>query len=54
MANCPECGKQLVKKTKKRKYHCENEDCSVIYVKYPNVPAIRVVVHESSYKKINS
>lgn len=50
MAKCPECGKPLVKRTRKGKYNCENEKCSVIYVRYPNVPALRVVVHESSKK----
>jgi ribosomal protein L37AE/L43A len=51
MANCPECGKPLVKRTVKGKYQCENENCPVIYVRYPNVPALRVVVYESSAKR---
>jgi len=51
MAKCPECGKPLVKRTRKGRYHCENEDCAVIYVRYPNVPALRVVVFESSKEK---
>ena len=50
MAKCPECGKPLVKRTVKSRYQCENEDCSVIYVQYPNVPALRVVIHESPKK----
>ena len=51
MANCPECGKPLVKRTVKGKYQCENKNCPVIYVRYPNVPALRVVVYESSAKR---
>lgn len=50
MAKCPECGKPLVKRTRKGKYNCENEQCSVIYVRYPNVPALRAVVYEASRK----
>jgi hypothetical protein len=54
MARCPECGEPLAKKTTKSKYICENDSCPVIYVRYPNVPALRVVVYESSKKQVKS
>ena len=52
MAKCQECGKPLVKRTRKGRYECENEGCPVIYVQYPNVPALRVVIYESSKNEV--
>ncbi len=46
MVRCPECGEPLVR-SKNRKYYCENERCSVIYVQRPSQPAIRRVVRTS-------
>jgi len=51
MVNCPECGKPLVKQTTGSKYNCENERCTVIYVKYPLNIAIRTVVRSSLRKR---
>ncbi len=47
MIRCPECGEPLVKRSKARKYYCENERCSVIYVQRPYQPAITRVVRTS-------
>jgi len=51
MVNCPECGEPLVKDTKSGKYNCENERCSVIYVKRPYNIALRTVVRSSLRKR---
>jgi hypothetical protein len=51
MVNCPECGEPLVKDTKSGKYNCENEHCSVIYVKRPYNIALRTVVRSSLRKR---
>jgi hypothetical protein len=37
MVNCPKCG-ALLSKGGKGKYFCENEHCSVIFVKCPSFP----------------
>jgi hypothetical protein len=37
MANCPECGKRLLK-GRKGKYFCNNVTCSIIFVKCPSFP----------------
>jgi hypothetical protein len=37
MANCPECGNHL-SKGRKGKYFCDNEKCSIIFVKCPSFP----------------
>jgi hypothetical protein len=50
MVNCPECGKPLSKPTTKSRYQCQSEDCPVIYVRYPHIPALRAIVYESSKK----
>jgi len=51
MVNCPECGKPLVKDSKSGKHNCENENCSVIYVKRPYNIALRTVVRSSLRKR---
>jgi len=38
MVSCPECGEPLVKRGNKSKYYCENENCSVIFVRRPYEP----------------
>ena len=47
MVTCPECGEPLVKRSRARKYYCENERCSVIYVQRPHQPTIMRVVHRT-------
>jgi len=39
MVDCPVCGEPLVKDGSKSKYFCENESCSVIFVRCPCDPA---------------
>ncbi|NIU39079.1 hypothetical protein GWN65_03645 [Candidatus Bathyarchaeota archaeon] len=43
MVRCPECDKPLTR-SKSHKYYCNNERCSVIYVKRPHQPAIMKVI----------
>jgi hypothetical protein len=37
VVNCPKCGKPLAKGGK-GKYFCQNEQCSIIFVKCPSFP----------------
>jgi len=46
MVNCPKCGDPLVKRSK-RKYHCENESCPVIFVRCPHEPFRRRIAYTS-------
>jgi ssDNA-binding Zn-finger/Zn-ribbon topoisomerase 1 len=47
MVNCPECGKPLNKKKKnKSKYFCDNDNCSVIFVLYPDKPSLTEIKRE--------
>ena len=47
MVNCPECGKPLKKNTRKAKYCCENNACSVIFVRHPDKQSIMEVTHKA-------
>jgi hypothetical protein len=46
LVRCPECGEPLAR-SKDHRYYCQNEGCSVIYVKYPYQPAVSKVVRTS-------
>jgi ribosomal protein L37AE/L43A len=48
MANCPGCGKPLVKRSSKGRYYCETEGCPVIFVQRPHNIAIRRIVYKPS------
>jgi len=45
--NCPECGKPLIKNKGDARYSCENNACSVIFVRYPDNPAIMEIQREA-------
>jgi len=47
MVDCPECGKPLRKGTRKGKYFCENDTCSVIFVRRPDKELLMEIVHRS-------
>jgi hypothetical protein len=49
MVECPKCGEPLVKGGK-GKYFCENEQCSVIFVRYPSFPSKTKLVASSLAK----
>ncbi len=44
--NCPECGKPL--KKSKAKYCCENNACSVIFVRHADMESVMEIVYKSS------
>ena len=49
MVNCPECGKPLKKSNPhKAKYCCENNACSVIFVRYPDKQTIMEITYKAS------
>ncbi len=49
MVDCPKCGEPLVKGGK-GKYFCENDQCSVIFVRYPSFPSKTKLVASSLAK----
>jgi hypothetical protein len=51
MMNCPQCGKPLTKEKDTSRYSCENEECSVVYVRYPGNPFVRKVTFASSVRE---
>ncbi len=48
MANCPECGKPLKKDPGKAKYCCENNACSVIFVRNPDKESVMEITYDAS------
>jgi hypothetical protein len=52
MTNCPECGKPLKKSGRKAKYCCENDSCSVIFVRHPDKPGIVEVIRKADASAI--
>ncbi|MGD8506882.1 MAG: hypothetical protein PVF15_09520 [Candidatus Bathyarchaeota archaeon] len=50
MVGCPESGEPLAK-NKSRRYYCENEQCSVIYVHHPHHPAVMKVIYKTLPKE---
>jgi hypothetical protein len=51
MVNCPECGKPLKKDAAKGKYCCENNTCSVIFVRHPDKHSIMEIAYKASAPK---
>jgi hypothetical protein len=49
MVECPKCGALLVKGGK-GKYFCQNQECSVIFVRYPSFPTKTRLVASSIAK----
>lgn len=47
MVNCPKCGKPLKKAKHKSRYCCENDACSVIFVRYPDKPPIMEITYKT-------
>ena len=47
MVNCPECGRPLKKSTRKARYWCENDACSVIFVRHPDKPTIMEIAYKA-------
>ena len=52
MANCPDCGKPLKKRGRKAKCCCENDRCSVIFVRHPDKPGIVEVIRKAGASTI--
>jgi hypothetical protein len=48
MVNCPECGKPLNKIAQKSKYYCENNACSVIFVRHADKQSVMEIVYNAS------
>jgi hypothetical protein len=48
MANCPECGKPLKKENSKSMYCCENNACSVIFVRHPDSESMMEIKYDAS------
>ena len=48
MANCPECGKPLKKSTGKVRHFCENNACSVIFVRHPDKQYIMEIKYKAT------
>ena len=48
MANCPECGKPLRKENSKSMYCCENNACSVIFVRHPDSQSMMEIKYDAS------
>jgi hypothetical protein len=47
MVDCPECGKPLQKIKHKSKYWCENNACSIIFVRHPDKPSLTSITHKA-------
>jgi RecA-family ATPase len=47
MVDCPECGKPLKKSTRKARYCCENNACSVIFVRHPDKESIMEITYKA-------
>lgn len=45
---CPDCGQPLKKDGRKAKYTCENDACTVIFVRYPRYAELVEVVRQAS------
>jgi endogenous inhibitor of DNA gyrase (YacG/DUF329 family) len=48
MVNCPECGKPLKKESLKSKYCCENNACSVIFVRHADRQSVMEIAYTAS------
>jgi len=48
MVNCPECGKPLKKESQKSKYCCENNACSVIFVRHADKQSVMEIAYNAS------
>jgi tRNA(Ile2) C34 agmatinyltransferase TiaS len=44
---CPDCGQPLKKDGRKAKYTCENDACTVIFVRYPRYDELVEVVRQA-------
>ena len=47
MVNCPECGRPLKKGKHKSRYNCENNACSVIFVRHPEKQSIMEIAYKA-------
>jgi NAD-dependent DNA ligase len=54
MVNCPECGKPLKRDTRKAKYFCENDVCSVIFVCHPDKQYIMKIAYKAKARSFES
>ncbi len=45
--DCPRCGKPL-KNSGNGKYFCENDDCSVIFVRRPDMQSLMQITYKAS------
>jgi hypothetical protein len=54
MVNCPECGKPLKRDTCKAKYFCENDACSVIFVRHPDRQSIIKIAYKAKARSFES
>ena len=43
---CPDCGRPLKKDGRKAKYTCENDACTVIFVRYPRYAELVEVIRQ--------
>jgi len=54
MVECPECGKPLKKNKGDAKHYCENDNCSVIFVRHPDKPSLTKITYKAEARPIES
>jgi uncharacterized C2H2 Zn-finger protein len=47
--NCPKCGKLMKKNKGEARYTCENNACSVIFVRNPDKPYAEITYDASAF-----
>jgi hypothetical protein len=50
--NCPECGKPLKRSKRKSRYCCENNACSVIFVRRPDKQILMEITFKANARPI--